>query len=103
MPLTLTKVHVTEKVPNSDQTRVTRTNHYVRLYADNGPPVYLQNGVVFSEGGPVVEPEDYPDWFWGEVSKLSEEALATVHFEIPDDKRIVPTRNIPTGRQRNRK
>ena len=103
MPLTLNKVHVTEKVPNTDQTRVTRTNHYVRLYAENGPPCYLQNGEVYSEGGPLIDPEDYPTWLWAEVNKLSPAALESAKFTIPDDKLAVPTRNEPTGRQRNRR
>jgi hypothetical protein len=103
MPLTLTKVHVTEKVPNTDQSRVTRVNHYVRLYADNGPPCYLQNGEVYSEGGPLIDPPDYPTWLWGEINKLSPQALESVHFTIPEDRVVVPARNEPTGRQRNRR
>jgi hypothetical protein len=94
---------VTEKVPGSEATRITRTNHYVRVYADEGPPCYIQNGEVYSEGGPVIEPGDYPQWFWTEVSKLSPHALDAVGFTIPEDKVIVPIRNIPTGRQRGRK
>jgi hypothetical protein len=103
VPLTLTKVHVTEKIPNSDQTRITRTNHYVRLYADSGPPCYIQNGAVYSEGGPLIDEQDYPDWFWREVNKLSEAALQSVHFTIPADRVSVPDRNTPSIRQRIRK
>ena len=103
MPLTLTRVHVTEKVPGSDQTRITRTNHYIRLYADSGPPCYIQNGHVYSEGGPLIEPEDYPEWFWPEVNKLSEPAKAAVEFTIPEDKVTVPIRNAPVGRHRPRR
>jgi hypothetical protein len=103
MPLTLTKVHVAEKVPGSEATRITRTNHYVRVCADNGPPCYIQNGTVYGEGGPAIELDQYPEWFWVEVSKLSPHALEAVGFEIPEDKVVVPPRNISTGRQRNRR
>lgn len=103
MPLTLTRVHVAEKVPGSDQSRVTRTNHYIRVYAEDGPPMYIQNGSVYSEGGPLVDPEDYPTWFWTEASKCTEHALATVHFTIPDDKVVVPSRDTSAPKRRNRK
>jgi hypothetical protein len=87
MPLQLSKVHLTEKISGTyNESRVIRTNHYIRVVAGNGPPLYIQGGEVFSEGGPLMEEKDIPDWFWVEVCKLSDSALKAVGYEMPLEK-----------------
>ena len=86
MPLTL-RTHVTERVPGTlEQSRVVRTAHYVRIAAEGNPPLYIQGGAVYSEGGGLVD--EIPDWFWPEVNRLTPAALATVQYEVPNDKRF---------------
>lgn len=84
MPLSL-RVHVTEKVPgSSNESRIVRTHHYIRVAANGSPPLYVQGGQIFSEGGPLVD--EVPDWFWVEICKCSDAALRAAGFEIPLDK-----------------
>lgn len=87
MPLQLTKVHVSERIPDShNASRIIRTNHYIRLGDGNNPPLYIQNGQVFSEGGPLVEESELPDWFWLAAQRCSADALAAVNFRVPDER-----------------
>ncbi len=86
MPLQLAGVHVSSRVPNSDEQRLVKTNHYVRIGSDQGPPIYIQGGEIYSEGGPLLDEKDIPDWFWPEVNKLNDHALRAVKFKIPEDK-----------------
>ena len=69
MPLDLKAVHLYEKVPGTDQTRLVKTNPYVRLGRKDHPPIYVQGGQVYGEGGGPIEP--IPDWFAGEMARLS--------------------------------
>jgi len=86
MPLTLTKVHVSEKIPGGEgQSRVVRTNHYIRVCAEGSTPLYIQNGAVYSEGGAYCD--NIPDWFWIEVNKLTAHALDSVNYQIPEGKK----------------
>jgi len=93
MPLTL-RTHVTEKVPgSSNESRVIRTHHYIRVVSSGHPPLYIQDGQVFSEGGPLVD--EIPDWFWAEACKCTDDALRAVKFEIPLDK-VQAVQNLST-------
>jgi len=69
MPLDLKAVQLYEKVPGTDQTRLVKTNPYVRLGRKDHPPIYVQGGQVYGEGGGPIEP--LPDWFDGEMARLS--------------------------------
>jgi len=69
MPLDLKAVHLYEKVPGTDQTRLVKTNPYVRLGRKDHPPIFVQGGQVYGEGGGPIEP--IPDWFAGEMARLS--------------------------------
>jgi len=69
MPLDLKAVHLYEKVPGTDQTRLVKTNPYVRLGRKDHPPIYVQGGQVYGEGGGPIEP--IPDWFGPEMERLS--------------------------------
>lgn len=81
---------MTEKIPGTlEQSRVVRTHHYVRIAAEGNPPLYIQNGTVFAEGGGLVD--EIPDWFWPEVNKLTPAALHIVGYEVPQDKRFFST------------
>ena len=63
------QVHHYEKAPGSQQSRLVRQTPYVRITRDGHPPIYLQGGRVFGEGGPEIE--TLPAWFGEEVARLS--------------------------------
>jgi hypothetical protein len=63
------RVHQKEKVPNSLETRLVRVVPYVRICIKQKPPVLIQNGVYFDDGGK--EMEKVPAWVVKEVAKLS--------------------------------
>lgn len=58
---------------DSNGTRVSvTTSHYVRLFSGAGPPVFVQHGKFFCEGGPELKDHELPDWLDDELAKLSE-------------------------------
>jgi hypothetical protein len=63
------RVHHHEKKPGSMESRLVRVTPYVRITRDSHPPLYVQGGRVFSEGGPEVE--TLPAWFGEEMARLS--------------------------------
>lgn len=77
MPLNLNKVHHYERVPGTQlEVRLIRTDPYVRVCAGGGPPLFIQGGQVYAEGGPTVD--QFPEWFEGEVAKIAAPVLASV-------------------------
>lgn len=82
MPLSL-KVHHFEKIPGSQNSRLTQVTPYLRLSRGQEPPVYVQGGQVWSEGG--ADPlEQLPDWFGEEVAKASPAALKEVGWGVKE-------------------
>lgn len=76
MPLTL-RVHDWKQVGDGD-VRIVSTKPFIRLFAQPGPPVFLQNGRVYYENGK--PPEKLPAWFEDELAKCGKRALADVGF-----------------------
>lgn len=88
--LKLSKVHEYQRVPGTESdVRLVRMHPYIRIVTPQEPPLYIQDGMIFSEGGPQVADEDIPDAFWEEVSKTSPAQLEVVKFVIPESKRTV--------------
>jgi hypothetical protein len=48
-----------------------RSQPYTRLNAGEGPPVFIQAGQFFSEGGPVLKPDEVPDWLDEEIARMT--------------------------------
>lgn len=79
MPLNL-RPHEQEKRPKDGRAARMKVKPYIRL--TNGvdvPPVFAQDGMYFTEGGPEIE--ELPDWVEGAMAKLSDEARASVGFD----------------------
>lgn len=79
--LNLDKVHefAIVNIPGGGtQQRLVRTSPYVRLKAGEGPPVFIQGGVLFFEGGDVVKPDQLPGWFDAQLRTLNKHTLAEV-------------------------
>ena len=68
MPLSLT-VHHYEKIPGQQQSRLARVTPYVRIARENQPPIFVQGGQVYSEGGQTLT--QLPSWFDEEMAKLT--------------------------------
>lgn len=83
------KVHHYEKEKLSGQARLTKVKNYLRVSNDKGqPPVFIQNGKLYSQGGPEIKEDqlekDFP-WFKdriGEMKKTKEgkKALSEVKY-----------------------
>lgn len=96
--LQLNKVHEYQHVPGTEsEVRLVRMHPYVRIVTAGQPPLFVQDGMIFSEGGPVVPHDEIPDEFWAEISKTSAAQLEVVKFTIPDGKKVVQSLNDQTG------
>ena len=71
--------HETERVKGTNVRRVTKIKPYIRLNAEKGPPIFIQEGTLYSEGGQVVK--EVPEWFDAELSKCSKTMLKMVKFD----------------------
>jgi hypothetical protein len=72
------RVHEYGKVDGSPFTKIIKSSHYIRMSAYGNPPIYIQGGRLYSEGGDEVK--NPPSWFWEEVKKLTDKALEEVKF-----------------------
>jgi hypothetical protein len=68
MPFSL-KTHIVKKV-DGEGIKIVRTQPYMRLNAQGGPVIYVQNGAFYSEGGQSIKRADLPDWFDAELAKV---------------------------------
>lgn len=78
MPLALDAVHELQKRPGTDHLIVTRVNPYIRFVQEGHPPVIIQKGRFYSDGGQPIDREQLPDWVEKRVKGLSPEAKAKV-------------------------
>ena len=85
MPLSL-KVHHYQRIPGTTMVRLQKVTPYIRLCEGAGPPIYLQDGQAWSEGG--ADPLDVatlPEWFRTGLARLTPAARAEVGWRLPDD------------------
>lgn len=59
----------------------TRVTPYIRLCEGDGPPIFLQNGRYFYEGGEEVPSKDMPDWVEVMQDKCSPAVLKACGFD----------------------
>lgn len=66
--------------------RLQKLTPYIRLCEGEGPPVYLQDGQVWSEGGTdALPPDDLPRWFPEALARLTVAARQSVGFRLESD------------------
>ena len=75
------RTHIDERIPNTQEVRRVKVNPYLRLCQKGSPPVYVQGGKVYAEGGPEVE--TLPAWFAEEMAKVSPQVRAEVGWKDP--------------------
>lgn len=73
------RVHEYGKVPNSPFTKIIKSNHYIRLSHQGQPPIYIQNGHLWSEGGDRIT--NPPEWFHEQIKSVDKKQLAAVKYE----------------------
>ena len=61
---------------------ISRTNPYVRLCRGEGPPVFIQGGSFYYEGGQEVKEGEFPDWL--------PEMLKTLSLEVREEVGLPP-------------
>jgi hypothetical protein len=54
---------------------------YVRIKRDDFPPVFIQDGIPYGEGGQIVDP--VPDWYQEELDKMNITARLEGGFDAP--------------------
>lgn len=69
--LQLTKVHEYRKVDGDETVRLIRTNPLIRVRVGESPPIFVQGGRAYAEGGDEYPLEELPSWFWVEAQKAS--------------------------------
>jgi len=65
------KPHVVKKKEGSEGAILARVSPYVRLMAEGGPPIFIQHGAFYTEGGQSMKRADLPDWFEEELKKMT--------------------------------
>lgn len=85
MSLDLRRVHDYEKGPGNTVV-MKRINPAVRIRWSAGePPIFIQNGEFYAEGGQRVPRKDLPEGFWKEAARLSQEAKRECGLVLPDE------------------
>ncbi len=83
MSLSLNRVHVFARRKNERGETVTqliRTDLYTRLSSQGEPPVFLQGGRFYSEGGDEYLGDQLPGWVEIELQKLNPSVLEECGF-----------------------
>jgi hypothetical protein len=68
-------------VNRSGEAVATRVTPYIRLCEGVGPPIFLQGGGYFYEGGEEVPTKDRPEWLSKLQGACSKEALEACGFK----------------------
>lgn len=76
MPLSLDRVHEYQRVPGTQDMRLIRTQPYVRITHGGDPPIFIQGGQFYYQGGTPVPA--LPEWLPDEIAHLSETVRAEV-------------------------
>ena len=76
MALNLEKVHDYKRVPGTMSVQLIGTHTAVRIKASGEPPVFVQDGICYAEGGAIWERDQLPPWFWSEAARMTDQALA---------------------------
>lgn len=86
MPLRLDQVHDYESGEGM-QAVLKSINTAVRIRWSRGhPPIYVQNGGYYGEGGDVIDPATLPQEFWDKAQRMSQQARTACGLVLPDEK-----------------
>jgi hypothetical protein len=102
MPLNM-HPHEFAEHPETHRIVLIRVTPYVRL-TEGREAIYLQAGQVFTEEGPAIPEERWPDWLPGALLRLNKKAAEEAGFQetiqklnAPDDGRAPDNGGPPKG------
>lgn len=93
MPLTISEVHVLTRDTKTNQMIVQRTQPYTRLVQQGEPPVIVQGGNFYSDGGDRMPLSSVPDWALKQLSNRNKKSNASVG--LPEDFDISRIKEVP--------
>jgi hypothetical protein len=77
------KVHDYKRRRDGNQAVLVRVQPYVRLKnGEESPPIFVQSGKFWAEGGDEIDEDDLPDWVAGEIAKMSKTAKREAGLEV---------------------
>jgi hypothetical protein len=98
---TLNRVTEYAPVPGSSELKLVAERHYIRLRGSaDDPPLYIQQGCVFGEGGDPIAVADLPAWFWEELAKCAPASLLAAGWQQPLEPPAVDAEAGGSGRAR---
>lgn len=78
MPFTIEKVHVYKRQEETGRMILVESNPYTRFVQGGDPPVCIQRGSFYSDGGDRIQLPDVPQWVWYAVGKMTEDARKNI-------------------------
>lgn len=81
------KTHEFRRVSGSNTRVLTRIRPYIRVRNGEDPPLYIQEGRVYSESGQEVDP--LPPWFWDHARTITPAGRNKVGLVLPEEKKVV--------------
>lgn len=60
--------------------RLIKQNHYIRVKTGDTPPVFLQHGRIYSEGGQLIDPLSLAPDLVADIKRIQDKSLETVEF-----------------------
>lgn len=84
MALELSKVHEHKREEGTNRMLLIRLNPYARFVSAGHPPVLVQGGRFYSDGGDLYEKGKEPDWVFSELKNMSLTALKDVGLTLDD-------------------
>lgn len=90
MPLDLAKVHELEKIPGTEQFRLVKVHPTASLGRQGEPPIWIQDGKLYYEGGEEVR--NPPEWFWEDLAKIDPERRKVLGVRLPGEARHLEER-----------
>lgn len=85
--LRLNQVHKYVRVPGTQEMRLMKVSPVVRICKGTDPPLFIQEGKVYAEGGDEIPKEKLPGWFHDQVKLMTVQARSEIGYRLPDDPR----------------
>lgn len=84
MALSITGVHVYERIPGRAEVRLVRTNPYTMFVRRGEPDILFQDGRFYDAGGQKVK--KVPDWVWEQAGMMKKSYRARIRLVLPSEK-----------------
>lgn len=85
MGLDLKKVHETEQIKGTTESRLIRVHPTASLGRQGEPSIWIQDGGIYYESGELVK--EVPAWFWEDARKITPERRRQLGLRLPEEPR----------------